>query len=279
MNFTKKLVTNVFIYLVEAFVITICVFPIIWVIVSSFRTNAEILAGPFSFPSSLETGFDAYRYLFEKYRFVLYFKNSLITSVLSTVIALICFSMAAFVLAKFRFPGRNLLFALFTITMLVPGHSKAQPIFSMINAMGQYDELSGLTIVYLGGGIAMSIFVLRSAFIAIPKELDEAATIDGASFIRTFVSINLPLSKSGLATAGILMFLSNWNEYFYASLLTSSESRRTLPVALEFFNQSFSYDYTNMFAALTIVIVPAIIMYVFAQDQVQASVASSGLKG
>ena len=125
----------------------------------------------------------------------------------------------------------------------------------------------------------MSIFVLRSAFISIPKELDEAATIDGAGFIRIFFSVNLPRARSGLATAGILMFLNNWNEYFYASLLTSSESKRTLPVALEFFNQSFSYDYTNMFAALTIVIVPAIIMYVCAQDQVQASVASSGLKG
>lgn len=279
MKHKTSILTKAFMYLVEAFVIVICVFPIIWVILSSFRTNAEILAGPFTLPASFEAGIEAYSYLFEKYRFMLYFKNSLITSVLSTVIALICFSMAAFVLAKYRFPGRNILFALFTITMLVPGHSKAQPIFSLINKMGLYDSLTGLTVVYLGGGIAMSIFVLRSAFIAIPKELDEAAIIDGAGFIRTFVSINLPLARSGLATAGILMFLSNWNEYFYASLLTSSESRRTLPVALEFFNQSFSYDYTNMFAALTIVIIPAIIMYIFAQDQVQASVASSGLKG
>lgn len=109
--------------------------------------------------------------------------------------------------------------------------------------------------------------------------MDEAATIDGAGFFRTFFMINLPLAKSGLSTAGILMFLGNWNEYFYASLLTSSEKNRTLPVALQFFNQSLSYDYTKMFAALTLVVVPAIIVYCFAQEQVQESVAASGIKG
>ena len=113
---------------------------------------------------------------------------------------------------------------------------------------------------------------------AIPKSLTEAATIDGAGFFTVFWKINLPLAKSGLATAGILMFLNNWNEYFYASLLTSSDSNRTLPLALQFFNESFSYDYTKLFAALTLVVLPGIIIYTFAQNQVQASIAATGVK-
>ncbi|MFR8428327.1 MAG: ABC transporter permease subunit [Roseburia inulinivorans] len=109
--------------------------------------------------------------------------------------------------------------------------------------------------------------------------MDEAATIDGAGFFRTFFMINLPLAKSGLSTAGILMFLGNWNEYFYAALLTSSEKNRTLPVALQFFNQSLSYDYTKMFAALTLVVVPAIIVYCFwHRSRYRESVAASGIK-
>lgn len=275
----KHVLTAVLEYAVEIFVFIICVYPVVWVVMSSFRTNAEILEGPFTLPSSIQTGIEAYTYLFEKYNFLVYFRNSIITAGVSTIVSLICFAMAGYVLGRFRFPGRNLLFVLFTITMLVPGHSKAQPIFSMINSMGLYDTLTGLTLVYLGSGIAMSIFVLRSAFMAIPKELDEAATIDGAGFFIRYFRIDLPLAKSGLSTAGILMFLSNWNEYFYASLLTSSEDVRTLPVAVQFFNQSLSYDYTNMFAALTIVIIPAIIVYIFAQDQVQASIAATGVKG
>lgn len=275
----KKIGTKLFMYLVEAIVIILSVFPILWVVLSSFKTNSQILAGAFTLPNSIAEGLAAYSYLFSKYDFLLYFRNSLIVSAISTGVSLIFFSMAAYVLAKFRFPGRNLLFVLFTITMLVPGHAKAQPIFSMITSMGLYDTLTGLTLVYLGSGIAMSIFILRSAFMTVPKELDEAAMIDGAGFFTTFLRVDLPLAKSGLSTAGILMFLGNWNEYFYAALLTSSEKRRTLPVALQFFNQSLSYDYTKLFAALTVVVIPAIIVYCFAQEQVQQSVAASGVKG
>lgn len=279
MTAIRKISAKILMYGVELIVIVLSVFPILWVILSSFKTNSEILEGAFTMPSGLSVGAEAYTYLFEKYDFLLYFKNSLVVSLVSTAVSLICFAMAAYVLGRFKFPGRGLLFVLFTITMLVPGHAKAQPIFSLINSMGLYDHLSGLILVYLGSGIAMSIFILRSAFMAIPKELDEAAIIDGAGFFKTFIRIDLPLAKSGLSTAGILMFLGNWNEYFFAALLISAEENRTLPVALQFFNQSLSYDYTKMFAALTVVVVPAIIIYCCAQEQVQQSVASSGVKG
>lgn len=275
----KNILVQFSFQIVLLIVIILSSFPIVWVIISSFKTNAEILAGPFTLPSGFEVGKEAYKYLFDVYNFAAYFGNSLIVSLVATVISLICFSMAAYVLAKFRFPGRSLLFALFTITMLVPGHSKAQPIFSLINKLGLYDHLAGLTLVYLGSGIAMSIFILRSAFMAVPKELDEAVYIDGAGFIKTFLVINLPLAKAGISTAGILMFLGNWNEFFYASLLTATEGNRTLPVALQFFNQALTYDYTKLFAALTVVIVPAILVYVLAQEQVQQSIAASGVKG
>lgn len=275
----KKTVTRSLMYFVEAIVIILSVFPILWVVLSSFKTNSEILSGAFTLPGSLSNGLEAYAYLFQKYNFLMYFRNSFLVTAVSTAVALLFFSMAAYALAKFSFPGRGLLFVLFTITMLVPGHAKAQPIFSMITSLKLYDMMPGLMLVYLGSGIAMSIFILRSAFMTVPKELDEAARIDGAGFVSTFIKIDLPLAKSGLSTAGILMFLGNWNEYFYAALLTSSENQRTLPVALQFFNQSLSYDYTKMFAALTVVVIPAIIVYCFAQEQVQQSVASSGVKG
>ena len=128
-------------------------------------------------------------------------------------------------------------------------------------------------------GLAISIFILKPAFMSVPKSLDEAAVIEGANFFTVFFKINLPLAKGGLATAGILMFLGNWNEYFYASILTSSDLTRTLPLALQFFTEAFSYNYTRLFAALTVVILPGIILYVIAQEQVQASIATSGIKG
>ena len=101
----------------------------------------------------------------------------------------------------------------------------------------------------------------------------------GPSFLRTFFVINLPLARGGLLTAGILMFLNNWNEYFYASLLLSEERNRTLPLALQFFNEAFSYDYTRLFAALTVVVIPGILIYMLAQEKIQASIAATGIKG
>jgi len=260
-----------------AFVVIVSVFPIIWVVVSSMKTNAQILSSPFALPESFN--FEGYKYIFSRYNFPLYTWNSLWVSVLSALVSLLFYAMGGYVFAKYDFPLKGLLYALFTITLLVPAQSKAQPIFSLIMDVGLYDNLWGLALVYLSAGMAMSLFILKTTFMAIPKALDEAASIDGAGFLRKFFVINLPLAKSGLVTAGILMFLNNWNEYFYASLLLTSEFNRTLPLALQFFGEAFSYDYTNLFAALTVVVLPGIIIYTIGQEQIQASVAASGVKG
>lgn len=277
MDTLKKVLVKIFMYAVMLLTFAVSVFPILWVIMSAFKTNAQILSSPFSLPTGIS--FDAFVYLFEEYNFVRYFFNSLLICISSTAFSLLIFAMGAYVIAKYRFPGKTLIFALFTVTLLVPAQSKAQPLFSLVMNLNLYDNIWGVALVYLSMGLAMSMFILKSTFMSIPKSLDEAAALEGAGFFTTFLKINLPLAKSGLSTAGILMFLNNWNEYFYASLLTSSDKNRTLPLALQFFNEAFSYDYTKLFAALTVVVLPGIILYAFAQEQVQASVAASGVKG
>ena len=258
-----KILSKVFTYILLLFTVIISIFPIIWVVMSAFKDNAMILSDPFALPKQIS--FEPFVYIFSKYDFARYFINSFLISVSSTLIALIIFAMGSYVLAKYEFPGKNLVFILYTVTLLVPAQSKAQPIFSLIMKLGLYDNIWGVALVYI--------------FMAVPKSLDEAAVIEGANFFTVFWKINLPLAKGGLATAGILMFLGNWNEYFYASILTSSDSTRTLPLALQFFTEAFSYNYPRLFAALTVVILPGIILYILAQEQVQASVASSGIKG
>lgn len=277
MKKSSNILFAILMYSVMGFTIVVSVFPIFWVIMSAFKTNAQILSSPFSLPTSIS--FDAFAYLFEKYNFVKYFINSFIICTSSTLVSLLIFSMGGYVIAKFDFPGKNLFFALFTITLLVPAQAKAQPLFGLVMKLDLYDNIWGVALVYLSMGLAMSMFILKASFMAIPKSLDEAAAIEGAGFFTIFWKINFPLAKSGLATAGILMFLNNWNEYFYASLLTSSDDTRTLPLALQFFTEAFSYDYTKLFAALTVVVLPGILLYILAQEQVQNSVASSGIKG
>jgi raffinose/stachyose/melibiose transport system permease protein len=277
MNLIKTIITGILMYVVLLFTIIVSIFPILWIIISAFKTNAQILSNPFLLPERID--FTPFVRVFTQYNFLQYTINSFSIAAVSSVLSLLFFSMAAYVLSKYNFTGKNFLYILFTLTLLVPGHTKAQPIFSLILSLNLYDKKSALILVYLSAGLAMSMFVLKAAFMTIPIEFNEAASIEGAGFFRKFWSINLPLVKSGLVTSGILMFLGNWNEYFYAMLLTSSPENRTLPLALAFFNEAFSYDYTKMFAALTMVVLPGIIIYTFAQEQIQASVASSGVKG
>ena len=273
----KKGRVRTIMYFFLIFTVVVSVFPILWVIMSSFKTNGEIMSGPFVLPSQIN--FDAYRYLFENYAFLTYTLNSIYVSFVPTILALAVYTAGAYVIAKYKFPGKILFYALFTMTLLVPAHSRTQPIFSLIIDLDLYNTREGLALVYLSTGMAMSMFILKAAFQAIPDELSEAATIDGASFVQVFTRINMPLAKNGLVSAGVLMLLANWNEFYYANLLVTSSQNRTLPVVTILFNSMFSYNYTNTFAALTVVVLPGILFYALAQKQVQNSIAASGIKG
>jgi raffinose/stachyose/melibiose transport system permease protein len=276
-NIAEKTGFYLLVYLLFAFVVVVSVGPLIWVMISSFKTNAEILTEPFALPGKLDFG--PYISVIKGNNFLRYALNSVIISTSATAGSLIMYAMGAYVFARFNFPLKNLLFTLFVLTMLIPGHTKTQPIFYIIMKLNLYSTRTGIALVYLSGGIAMSLFVMRAAFAAIPREMTEAAIIDGAGFFRNFWQMHVPLAKNGLATAGILMFLGNWNEYFYASLLSSSAASRTLPYALAFFTETYSYDYTKMFAALTLIILPGIIIYAVSQEQVQVSITSGSVKG
>ncbi|WP_105616913.1 carbohydrate ABC transporter permease [Vallitalea okinawensis] len=277
MKYIKKILSWLGIYSVMIFTVVVSIIPLIWVIISSLKSNKEILGSPFSLPTGLDLS--AYINVIETTNLMLYFKNSMVVTLTSTIIALFIYALAAYVFAKFDFKGKNSLFILFSITLLIPGHARAQPIFALINNLNLYDTLSGLTLVYISGGLAVTLFILKATFMSIPRELDEAAIIDSASFWQVFTKINLPLAKSGLATGGILMFLGNWNEFYYGAMLLSAESKRTLPVSLQFFNEQFSYNYTELFAAITLATLPSVILYLCVQEQVQQSIASSGVKG
>ncbi|HEU5140097.1 MAG TPA: carbohydrate ABC transporter permease [Bacillales bacterium] len=273
----RRIPGDLFKYTVMSFTIVVSIFPILWVIMSSFKTNKAILGSPFTLPKSFEL--TPYIDVFVNYNFLNYFKNSVIIAFSATIISLLIYSLAGYIFGKFEFKFKNVLYILCTITILVPPHAKAQPIFALIMKLGLYNTKTGLILVYSSFGLALALFVLRGTFMTIPKELDEAALIDGANFWKIFWKINLPLAKPGIATSGILMFLSFWNEYFYALILTTGPENRTLPVQLAFFQGTFSYNYTNMFAAITLVILPGILVYMLVQEQVQQSVASTGVKG
>lgn len=258
-------------------IILLSIGPFLWVFLSSFKTNAEILTYSIGWPESFR--FSNYVTAFKIAPLAQFYLNSVIVGIFGTVLNLIILGMSAYVLSRFEFKGKKFLGAIFSLSLLIPGAAMLQPLYMTVNTLGLYDKLLGLIIVYAGFGLPASLYILSSYFLTLPKEMEESAYLDGASFLRTFVSIILPVSKPGFGTAAVLQFLLCWNEFQFAITLTTGNKSRTLPLALYYFKSQFASDYGVMFAATVIVIVPSIIVYVLLQEQVVSGLAAGAVKG
>ena len=259
------------------FFVLISIGPLIWIVMSSFKSNREILSSAFALPTSFS--FSGYTAALDIAPIFKFYGNSIIVSVVSTLLNVVVVSMAAYVLARFKFRGNTFITLLLSVSLLIPTAALLMPIYKIMTAIGLFDTRLGLILVYAALGLPTSLFIFKSYFQSIPKELEEAAYIDGAGFFRTFFVIVFPLAKPGLATGAILQFLTSWNEFMFALILTKSSDVRTLPLALNYFTSQFSFNYTAMFAALTMVILPSIIIYILLQEQITSSMVDGAVKG
>lgn len=255
----------------------VALFPIVWVIMSSFKTNAEILSNGIGLPSSLSP--DGYISALTISPILKYFGNSVIITVITTVLNVLFLAMAAYVFARARFRGKNLLYFILSLSLVVPTTALLQPVYSVVNTMGLYDTKMGLILVYTAINMPMSLLILRGTFQSIPRALEEAAYLDGAGFLRTFFQIVMPCAKGGLTSAAVLTFLNSWNEFTFALMLTNGQDARTLPLSLSYFTAQFSFNYTAMFAAVTIAVIPSIIVFAVFQEQVVSSLTAGSVKG
>ena len=255
----------------------VALFPIVWVIMSSFKTNAEILSNGIGLPSSLSP--DGYISALTISPILKYFGNSVVITVITTVLNVLFLAMAAYVFARARFRGKNLLYFILSLSLVVPTTALLQPVYSVVNTMGLYDTKMGLILVYTAINMPMSLLILRGTFQSIPRALEEAAYLDGAGFLRTFFQIVMPCAKGGLTSAAVLTFLNSWNEFTFALMLTNGQDARTLPLSLSYFTAQFSFNYTAMFAAVTIAVIPSIIVFAVFQEQVVSSLPAGSVKG
>lgn len=273
----KQKAASVFSYLFMALCVLVALFPIVWVVLSSFKTNREILSNGLQLPSTFS--FSGYKQALEMAPILKFFVNSLIVSFASTALNVFILAMAGYVFAKKKFRFKNLIFGILSLSMVIPSTALMSPVYTVITKLHLYDTKMALILVYTALSMPISLMILRSAFAAIPTELEEAAYIDGAGFFRTFWQVMMPCAKGGLASAAVLAFLESWNEFTFALLLTSSTSTRTLPLSLSYFTSQFSFNYTAMFAAITIAVLPSIIVFSIFQEQVCSSLTAGSVKG
>lgn len=274
----KKTLIDILRWFLIIFFAAYTLFPLIWLILASFKTNFEFLTGPaFALPEvwQIQNYINALT-VAGLGRMML---NSVIVGVCATVVNAVVASMAGYCISRFRFKGRENLFLLFTVGILVPLNALMVPYFVIINKLGLYNTYGGMILLYTAIGIPMSTVIIRGLMDSIPLEIEEAAYIDGCGFFGRFFHVVLPLARTGIVTAATFEFLTCWNEFVFANLIVSSDKLRTIQVGIRYFTNQFSTDYVSMYAAIVISIVPSILGYVIFQEQIISGMTSGAVKG
>ena len=264
-------------YLFLAAVTLVTLFPLIWIVMQSFKSSREIVSAPLALPT--QWSIQGYVDAFEMAPILTFYKNSILVTVFSMALTVVFYSMAAYALSRIRSKAAALLVGFLSMSLYLPATAMIYPIFRVVNQLGMYDTKAGLVLVYVAVNMPMTLFLMRSQFLAIPRELEESAFIDGAGVPRVFFSIMLPIAKPGVATAAILAFIHSWNEFLFALILTAKTENRTLPLALNYFTSAFDNNFPALFAALVIVILPNIVVFVLMQERVISGMTAGAVKG
>jgi raffinose/stachyose/melibiose transport system permease protein len=250
--------------------------PLVFLVLTSFKDSLEILVEAiWALPQ--QPSWDNYRLVLENDFFV-FLRNSLVVVSLAVFLTLVIASLAAYIFARFDFPGRGPLFTIVIAGMIVPVHVTLIPIFLLTRNLGVYDSIWALIGPYVAFQVPLTVFVLAGFMKAVPKELEEAAVLDGAGPMRRFFSVVLPLSRSGLVTAAIFNAVLLWNEFVFAFVLTTSRENRTLPLAIWDFQGEYGSNIPVIMAVLTLTALPLVLAYIAAQDRITKGIMAGAVK-
>ncbi|KNY15526.1 MULTISPECIES: carbohydrate ABC transporter permease [unclassified Shinella] len=262
---------------------TVICLPGLWIVLASFRPTVEIMAKPpVWIPQDLS--FDAYVAMFSGVGqggipVIDYFRNSLIISVTSTAIALAIGMAGGYAFARFRFKAKSSIFLGLMLTRTVPGIALSLPLFFVYSKLGIIDTHFGLIMAYVALNVPFTIWLIDGFFRQVPKDLAEAAQIDGCTRWQAFWQVEFPLAGPGIASAGIFAFLTSWNEFALASQLTRSVNSKTLPVGLLDYTAEFTIDWRGMCALAVIMIIPALVLTFIVQKHLVSGLTSGAVKG
>jgi N-acetylglucosamine transport system permease protein len=252
--------------------------PLLWVVITAFKTDREILTQPWALPQEWHA--DNFARAWDAANIGGYFANSVIVVVPSVLLTLVFSAAVSYVLARFEFRGRSLLNAFVLSGLLFPVFLALVPLFFLANSMGLTNTRLGLALIYAAYSISFTTLFLTNFFRTIPQELHDAATLDGAGEFRIFLTIMMPLAAPGLVTMGIFNFIGQWNQFILPFVLINDQQLFVLPQGMQYLmiEQQYDSDWSALFAAVTIVMVPTIVIYTVFQQRIQTALTSGALK-
>jgi multiple sugar transport system permease protein len=274
----RRWVKPVGLWIAVVLICVFCLFPFYWLINVSLKSGADLAQADLVPPSP---SLDNYDSIFKNSDFTSALRNSVIVTTITTVLALVVGSLAAYALARLRFPMKFLILAIILSITTFPPIAIAAPIFKLWTDIGIYDTYAGLIIPYLTFALPLAIYILASFFKEIPKELEEAALVDGATHFQAFRKVVLPLAAPGLVTAGLLTAFFVWNEFLLAVTLTNSPSAFTVPVAVANFTGSdrFEIPLGTISAASVVITIPLVALVIIFQKRIVAGMTAGAVKG
>lgn len=240
------------------------IYPFLWVVSAALKTNNEIFAGPGLIPKSAQWG--NFARAWNQANIGRYFLNTALITAATVAIVVVTTGMMGYVLGRYDFPGKRIVVAFFAATIFIPEGYTIIPIFDLINRLRLNNSLWGVILAEAGGAHIVFILLFAGFFSQLPRELEEAAIMDGAGFLRIFVQVMLPLAKPVIATTVILQFMASWNSFFLPLVLTLSRPElRTLGVGMFAFQGEYFNDWAGMAAAATIALMPIIAVFLLLQ--------------
>ena len=267
-------VRSAIVYAVMIAVAALFFVPFLWTVSTSFKTLPESV-GFNLLPESPRLA--AYREALTQFNFLRYAVNSAILATVITVANLFLASLGGYAFARLRFPGREALFLLVLGSLMIPDQLRLVPVFQMLSNWNLISTYHGFALLFIVQ--ATSLFLMRQYFLTIPRDLEEAAKLDGAGYFKTYWRVMLPLAGPALAAITILVFQGTWNEFFWALIILQDESKFTLPIGIAQFSFQYQTLWPQLMAASVIAILPIALLYIFFQRYFVAGVASSGVKG
>ncbi len=273
----KKKILDVITHVILIAVALTCVFPVFWMLSSSLKTNEEIFRSITLFPEAWQ--WSNYTEALLKAKFGMYFLNSLIYTIVGVSAIVIVTSMAAYAFARLEFWGKTVLFYLLISTLLIPIPGAFVPLYLLLKSLHLLDTRTGLLLCYISGGIAFGLFLLKAFFEELPREIEEAALIDGCSRFGIYWRIALPLAKPAVATLVIIQCLTIWNEFLLALVVLQDPSKMPIQRGLMVFQGTHMTDYPLLMAGLTIATVPIVIIYLLMQKHIVKGIAAGAVKG
>jgi len=263
--------------------VAVVLFPLLWLFMSSFKTNREITVNTWSLPTSFN--FDNYIAAWETANIGKYALNSTIVTVAACVLTLLFAAMTSFAIARMKYTKMNkAVYNFILLGLIVPAGALFIPLYRLIQKIhlfGQplYDTHWSLILVYTTYALPITVFIIYAFMLSIPNELEEAGIMDGLGASGLFFRIIIPISMPALVTVFILNFIGNWNEYILSQLFITSESLKTLPTGMATFNDGYRTNFASLSAAVIISIIPVLVVYVFLQRQIIEGMTAGSVKG